>query len=250
MMLWLERLAKRKNSSYGLFLQNKTSDSLMISNWTGAIFDWDGVVVDSSHIHLKSWKMLADELALPLPCDHFERGFGKRNQTIIPDILGWTKNIELIEKWGLRKEEIYREIASIEGIPLAKGSKEFLQLLDPQKFLCGIGTSTERKNVELAIKQHDLSNFFSTCACSEDVKVGKPNPEVFLKAAEGLSVSPAQCVVFEDSPHGIEAAQNANMKSVALTTSHPANVFMHLKPDLVTASLAEVNPKQILELFH
>jgi HAD superfamily hydrolase (TIGR01509 family) len=222
----------------------------MISNWTGAIFDWDGVVVDSSHIHLKSWKMLADELALPLPCDHFERGFGKRNQTIIPDILGWTKNIELIEKWGLRKEEIYREIASIEGIPLAKGSKEFLQLLDPQKFLCGIGTSTERKNVELAIKQHDLSNFFSTCACSEDVKVGKPNPEVFLKAAEGLSVSPAQCVVFEDSPHGIEAAQNANMKSVALTTSHPANVFMHLKPDLITASLAEVNPKQILELFH
>ena len=216
----------------------------------GAIFDWDGVVVDSSHIHLKSWEMLAEELDLPLPHDHFERGFGKRNQTIIPDILGWTKNIELIEKWGLRKEEIYREIASIEGIPLAKGSKEFLQLLDPQKFLCGIGTSTERKNVELAIKQHDLSNFFSTCACSEDVKVGKPNPEVFLKAAEGLSVSPAQCVVFEDSPHGIEAAQNANMKSVALTTSHPANVFMHLKPDLITASLAEVNPKQILELFH
>jgi len=133
---------------------------------------------------------------------------------------------------------------------LAKGSKEFLQLLDPQKFLCGIGTSTERKNVELALKQHDLSDFFSASACSEDVKLGKPNPEVFLKAAEGLSVSPAQCVVFEDSPHGIEAAQNANMKSVALTTSHPANVFMHLKPDLVTASLAEVNPKQILELFH
>ena len=216
----------------------------------GAIFDWDGVVVDSSEIHLKSWEKLAKELSLPLPQDHFELGFGKRNQTIIPEILGWTKNIELIEKWGLRKEEIYREIASIEGIPLAKGSKEFLQLLDPQKFLCGIGTSTERKNVELALKQHDLSDFFSASACSEDVKLGKPNPEVFLKAAEGLSVSPAQCVVFEDSPHGIEAAQNANMKSVALTTSHPANVFMHLKPNLVTGSLAELTPKQILELFH
>jgi len=216
----------------------------------GAIFDWDGVVVDSSHIHLKSWEMLAEELDLPLPLDHFERGFGKRNQTIIPDILGWTKNIELIEKWGLRKEEIYREIASSDGIPLAKGSKEFLERIQPEPFRCAIGTSTERKNVELAIKQHDLSEFFSASACSEDVQVGKPNPEVFLKAAAGLSILSTQCVVFEDSPHGIEAAINANMKSVALTTSHPANVFMHLKPDLVIGSLAEVTPKQIIELFH
>jgi beta-phosphoglucomutase-like phosphatase (HAD superfamily) len=216
----------------------------------GAIFDWDGVVVDSSHIHLKSWEMLAEELDLPLPHDHFERGFGKRNQTIIPDILGWTENIELIEKWGLRKEEIYRKIASSDGIPLAKGSKEFLGRLHSGPFLCAIGTSTERKNVELAIKQHDLSDFFSASACSEDVQVGKPNPEVFLKAAAGLSISPVQCVVFEDSPHGIEAAKSANMKSVALTTSHPANVFMNLKPDLVIGSLAEVTPQQILELFH
>ena len=216
----------------------------------GAIFDWDGVVVDSSHIHLKSWEKLAEELDHPLPNDHFERGFGKRNQTIIPDILGWTKNLELIEKWGLRKEEIYREIASSEGIPLAKGSKQFLESLHLKTFRCAIGTSTERKNVELAIKQHGLSDFFSASACSEDVQVGKPNPEVFLKAAAELSISPSQCVVFEDSPHGIEAAQNANMKSVALTTSHPANVFMHIKPDLVVGSLAEVTPTQILELFH
>ena len=250
MMLWLERLAKRKNSNCGLFLQNKTPDSLMISNWTGAIFDWDGVVVDSSHIHLKSWKMLADELTLPLPHDHFERGFGKRNQTIIPDILGWTKNVVLIEKWGLRKEEIYREIASSDGIPLAKGSKEFLQQLHPEKFRCGIGTSTERRNVELAIKQHDLSNFFSACACSEDVKIGKPNPEVFLKAAEGLSIDACRCVVFEDSPHGIEAAQNAKMKSVALTTSHPEDVFAPLSPDLVISSFAEITPDQVTELFN
>jgi len=216
----------------------------------GAIFDWDGVVVDSSHIHLKSWEMLAEELDLPLPHNHFELGFGKRNQTIIPDILGWTNNIELIEKWGLRKEEIYREIGYSDGIPLAIGSKEFLERLQPEPFLCAIGTSTERKNVELAIKQHDLSEFFSASACSEDVQVGKPNPEVFLKAAAGLKISPVQCVVFEDSPHGIEAAKSANMKSVALTTSHPANVFVHLKPDLVIGSLAEVNPKQILELFY
>ena len=71
----------------------------------GAIFDWDGVVVDSSHIHLKSWEKLAEELDHPLPNDHFERGFGKRNQTIIPDILGWTKNLELMKSGGSKKKK-------------------------------------------------------------------------------------------------------------------------------------------------
>jgi len=216
----------------------------------GAIFDWDGVVVDSSNIHKESWEKLAQELGLPLPDDHFERGFGKRNQTIIPDILGWTKNVELIEKWGLRKEEIYREIASKQEISLVKGSKKFLELLYPTPARCAIGTSTERKNVELAIRQHNLSKFFTNATCSEDVRLGKPNPEVFLKAAEGLSVDACRCVVLEDSPHGIEAAQNAKMKSVALTTSHPEDVFAKLSPDLVISSLAEITPDQITELFN
>ena len=161
----------------------------------GAIFDWDGVIVDSSHIHLKSWEMLAEELDLPLPNDHFERGFGKRNQTIIPDILGWSKNVELIEKWGLRKEEIYREIGSSDGIPLVKGSKEFLERLHPEPFRCAIGTSTERKNVELAIKQHGLSNFFSASACSEDVQEESPTQKYFKGSSRTLNLARSMCCI-------------------------------------------------------
>jgi beta-phosphoglucomutase-like phosphatase (HAD superfamily) len=215
----------------------------------GAIFDWDGVVVDSSNIHKESWEKLAEELGLPLPGDHFERGFGKRNQTIIPDILGWTKNVELIEKCGLRKEEIYREIASKQGISLVNGSKRFLEFLYPTPARCAIGTSTERKNVELVIRQHNLSKFFTGATCSEDVKLGKPNPEVFLKAAEGISIDACRCVVFEDSPHGIEAAKRAGMKTVALTTTHPSTTFMHLNPDLQVASLADLSVDQVEKLF-
>ena len=76
----------------------------------GVIFDWDGVVINSSSLHEKSWEILATELKLPLPENHFELGFGKRNEIIIPNILRWTKNNTLIKQWGNRKEEIYREL--------------------------------------------------------------------------------------------------------------------------------------------
>lgn len=207
----------------------------------GFIFDWDGVIVDSSNLHKKSWENLAIELGLFLPEDHFEKGFGKRNETIIPEILGWTKDRSKISGWGQRKEEIYRELAEEEGIKLAPGSKNFLADAHLSSISCAIGTSTERKNVELAIAQHHLAKFFMGAACSEDVTHGKPNPEVFLIAAETLCIPPDQCVVFEDSPHGIEAAKKAGMKTVALTTSHPSNRFMLLNPDLIVSSLANIS---------
>ena len=215
----------------------------------GAIFDWDGVIVDSSDLHLKSWEALANELKLPLPNDHFEKGFGKRNETIIPQILGWSKDPAQINHWGKRKEEIYREFGNKDGIKLARGSKDFLTQILSSTFRCSIGTSTERKNVELAIRQHDLSQYFLGVACSEDVSKGKPDPEVFLKAAKILSITPKNCVVFEDSPHGIEAAIRAGMKTVALTTTHPSTTFMHLNPDLLVASLADLSVDQVEKLF-
>ena len=218
--------------------------------WAGAIFDWDGVVVDSSNLHKKSWESLAQELEISLPNDHFEKGFGKRNETIIPEILKWSQDDVTIDAWGKRKEEIYREIAKSEGINLAPGAKEFLGKMYTLNIKCSIGTSTERKNVELAIGQHGLSEFFNGAICSEDVKMGKPDPEVFLKAARIISAAPQECIIFEDSPHGIEAGKKAGMKTVALTTSHPSDTFMHLNPDLIVSSLAAVEPKSLLELFN
>ena len=215
----------------------------------GAIFDWDGVIVDSSDLHLKSWEVLANELKLVLPNDHFEKGFGKRNETIIPQILGWSKDPAQINHWGKRKEEIYRELGNKDGIKLARGSKDFLKLTPSSIFRCSVGTSTERKNVELAISQHNLSKYFLGAACSEDVSRGKPDPEVFLEAAKILSITPKNCVVFEDSPHGIEAAKRAGMKTVALTTTHPSTTFMHLNPDLLVASLADLGIDQVEKLF-
>ena len=207
------------------------------------------MVVDSSAIHLKSWEELAEELDLELPPHHFERGFGKRNETIIPEILKWTESDELISRWGKRKEEIYREIAQSDGISIGEGAREFLTLIQQKKIRSVVGSSTERANIELAIQQHKLEDFFEGVIASEDVSIGKPNPEVFLKAANILGLSPSECLVIEDSPHGIEAGQRGGMKTLALTTTHPEEVFLELKPDLVFSSLKTIDPDQVEQLF-
>ena len=154
-----------------------------------------------------------------------------------------------VEAWGKRKEEIYREMAKVEGIQLAPGAVDFLTKTNALGVNCAIGTSTERKNIEVAMREHGLGNFFKGATCSEDVKKGKPDPEVFLKAADILSIEPKKCIVFEDSPHGIEAGRKAGMKTIALTTSHPSNTFMYLQPDQIVSSLAEVEPDSLIHLF-
>lgn len=215
----------------------------------GVIFDWDGVVINSSSLHEKSWDKLAEESGNQLPPNHFKKGFGKRNTVIIPEILGWSKDPETIDRLGSRKEEIYREMGMIEGLPLLPGIKDLLEALRARDIECVIGTSTEKKNVELACEQHDLSVFFSGAVCTEDVSNGKPDPEVFLKAAALTKAKPQNCVVLEDSTHGIMAAQRGGMKSLGLATTRDEKDLLDAGADLVVENPSKLSIGLLESLF-
>ena len=209
----------------------------------GAIFDWDGVVIDSSIQHERSWEMLAEEVGKPLPTDHFTQGFGKRNAVIIPEILGWTNDMEEIDRLGRRKEELYRELVKSDGLEALPGVRELLEELKMAGIPCVVGTSTERENLQLAFDLLELGAFFLGSTCSEDVSRGKPDPEVFLHAAGQTSLPPEKCVVLEDSTHGIEAALAGNMKALGLATTRPAEKLESagahcVIPDPTAANLA------------
>lgn len=215
----------------------------------GVIFDWDGVVINSADLHEKSWKILAKELGVTLPLDHFEKGFGKRNETIIGKMLCWSEDHAEIIRLGNRKEEIYRELGIEKGISLVPGSKEFIEMLCRNLVPMSIGTSTERKNIDLAIEQNQLGGLFSGAVCSEDVSKGKPDPEVFLKAAELISVEPANCIVFEDSTHGIEAAIAAEMNPVGITTTNREIELLESGAQLVVERLDEITLSILKDLI-
>ena len=197
---------------------------------TVAVFDWDGVVVDSAVAHERSWEQLAVEEKLPLPADHFVRGFGKRNELIIPDILQWTRDPQEVRRLSYRKEELYRVIARQGHIRVLPGVFELLRALQTAGIPCVIGTSTQKENLALAFELFGLGVFFQGAVSSEDVSRGKPDPEVFLKACALAGGDPAASFVFEDSFSGIQAGRNVRRALGLLTSLSVALVMIPRVP--------------------
>jgi beta-phosphoglucomutase family hydrolase len=204
----------------------------------GAIFDWDGVVIDSAVHHEQSWEKLAKLENRPLFPGHFERGFGMKNEKIIPEILKWTTEPQEIQRLSLRKEELYRESLKETGIKPLAGVETWLKILSSANIPCVVASSTARANIDLSLSLIGLKAFFSDIVSADDVKLGKPNPDVFLTAAKKIQREPSRCIVFEDALVGIEAARNAKMKVVAVATTNPASKLTHA--DRVVSRLDEL----------
>ena len=210
----------------------------------GAIFDWDGVVIDSSTLHEKSWDRLAVETGFALPPGHFKKGFGMKNVFIIPKILKWTESPDEVRKLSLRKEELYRELVISHGIAPLPGVTPLLDELAGHGIPCAIGSSTERLNIETILKVLGFERYFSAIVSADDVSHGKPDPEVFLTAAVRIAREPRHCVVFEDALVGIEAAHRGGMKVVAVATTNPieairiADIAVHRLDELSVARLS------------
>ena len=215
-----------------------------------AIFDWDGVVVDSSSAHKESWERLAAKRGLSLPENHFARSFGRKNQTIIPEIYQWATDPEEVEELGAAKEDLYREILRESGLDPLPGAIDLFKSLKKAGVPMAVGTSTPRKNVETVIGMIGAEGFFDAVISAEDVSRGKPDPEVFLKAAQALGVQPGDCVVFEDAVYGIEAALAGGMKAVALTTTHSRDVFRDTRPDRIVGNLCDVDLEMLQGLWN
>src|SRR5476651_452115 len=149
----------------------------------GAIFDWDGVIINSAVQHEVSWERLARECGKTLPENHFKRGFGMKNEVIIPELLGWTHAPVEVRILSLRKEAIYREVVREQGITALPGVELWLRALRDEGIACAIASSTHRENITTTLEMLGLEQFFSAIVTAEDVKRGKPDPEVFLTAA-------------------------------------------------------------------
>ena len=220
-------------------------DPAVQPSW-GVLFDWDGVIIDSSAQHERSWELLASEEGLTLPEGHFKAGFGKKNEVIIPS-LGWTQDPAEIRRLADRKEELYRELVAAEGVLVLPGARELLAALKEAGIPRAVGSSTPRGNLDALFAVTGLDLLFDAVVCGSDVSHGKPDPEVFLKGASRLALCPERCVVVEDAFAGIEAARRGGMKVVGVATTNPLESLLDC--DIAVTTLAEVSPSRLAGLF-
>ncbi len=210
------------------------------------IFDLDGVMVDTGPYHFQAWQKALADFGLQMTEEQFRSTFGMRNQEIIRTIFGSRFTPEQVEEIGRRKDAIYRELIYRHLTPMP-GLLRLIQDLKAKRFRIAVATSTSRANASLILKTLKLEHEIDAIVTEEDVENGKPDPEIFLKAAEKCLAQPENCVVLEDSPAGVQAARAAGMKVIALTTTRPPEELR--EADLVVENLMVLTPEIIESLL-
>lgn len=212
----------------------------------GAIFDMDGVLVDSYRAHFVSWQQLADAHGLDFTEEQFASTFGKTSREIIRQF--WSDRVceDDIPQWDSQKEAFYRDILRA-NFPEMDGASELIRLLRADGFALAIGSSGPSENVRAVLDCLPGGALFAAAVNGHDVTHGKPAPDVFLKAAEKLALPADRCVVIEDAPVGVEAAHRAGMVVAALTGT--ASREQLARADLVVDSLGELNGETLSRLI-
>jgi len=183
------------------------------------VFDLDGVIVNSNPLHTKAWILYNRGFGINVGDTLVERMYGRRNDEIVRDFFGADLSAEEVAAHGAAKERLYRELLKpVLAEALVPGVREFLGDHDGQPI--GLATNAETANVDFILDGSGLRRYFRVIVDGHQVRNAKPHPEIYLRAAELLSTKPCNCIVFEDSFSGIEAARAAGMRVVGLQTTH------------------------------
>jgi len=185
----------------------------------GVILDMDGVMVDSYAYHFEAWKKFVKNHGINLTDKEILDSFGRRNAEVLGDFFKRQLTEEEINRYSQEKEALYRELhkKDIKALP---GLVEMLEDLKQAGIRIAIGSSAPKENIEFVIKSLNINLLIDAYVHAGMIKIGKPHPGVFLKAADLIKVTPEKCLVFEDSFPGIEAGLRAGMKVIAVATTH------------------------------
>ncbi|MDQ2751458.1 MAG: HAD family phosphatase [Bacteroidota bacterium] len=193
---------------------------------TALIFDMNGTMVDDMSYHAEAWRtMINGELQGNLSPEEVKREMYGKNEEVLERIFGKNKfSWEEQSRISMQKEKAY-QTAFRPHLTLIEGLPQFLQKAYQHNIPMAIGTAAIPFNIDFVLDNLDLRHYFKSIISADDVEKSKPHPETFLKAASALGVTPDDCIVFEDSPKGIETALNAGMRAIAVTTMHNKEDF-------------------------
>ncbi|HEU5198023.1 MAG TPA: HAD family phosphatase [Ktedonobacterales bacterium] len=227
----------------GVFSQNSPAQQAL----QAVIWDLDGVIVDSSQQHRRSWQLLAAETGVSFTDDDFWSSFGRSNAAIIPLHWGAQLTPAQVDDLANRKEVYFRDILRKEGLKALPGALELMQEARAAGIKQSLASSTPVENIKVVSELLGLERWLDAFVSGDRLPRGKPAPDVFLLAAKTLGVEPERSVVIEDAPAGVAAAKAAGMRCLAVTTSHPAAALA--AADRIVDSLASIHVEDLQALL-
>ncbi len=196
----------------------------MFSNVSGFLFDLNGTMVNDMPYHIQAWHNKIIELGGTLSLEEMKHQCYGKNDELLERVFPGKYSMEEKIKLGNDKEALYR-IEFKPHLKLIDGLEQFLNKANEKNIKMAIGSAAINENINFVIDNLNIRNHFSAIVSANDVIKSKPHPETFLKCAQQLALNPNECIVFEDTPKGVECALNAGMKAIVILGEHSAEEF-------------------------
>ncbi len=225
------------------FYMNPTNNQPR-SEARAVLWDLDGTLIDSMPYHWQAWQDILRQINRHVEHGVWNQTVGMRNSEIIP-LLFPDMSPEQAQYVDQAKEARYRELIELQGIELLPGVAEWIERFKNLGWKQAVASSAPPENVATIAHVLHFNSTFEALISGADVQRGKPDPDIFLAAAQRLSVPPQHCLVIEDASTGIEAAHRAGMKAIGVLNTHP-----HLEADVVVRSLRDLTWEMIENLIH
>ncbi len=193
------------------------------------IFDLNGTMINDMEYHTKAWMyLLNNELGGHFTWDEVKQQMYGKNPEVLVRLFGPNRfTLDEMNTLSLEKEKRYQQ-EYLPKLQLLPGLREFFEKAYQKGIIMAIGSAAIPFNIDFVLDNLNIRHYFKTIVSADDVELSKPNPETYLKVALQLNIPVNDCLVFEDVPKGAEAAANAGMDCVILTTTHQPDEFNHL----------------------
>ena len=206
----------------------------------GIIFDMDGTLFDTERVSFKIWQQVMRKHGYSMSKEVYISLMGRKRNDANKILLKLYGEDFPLEKIRAEKEVDMLKFIEEKGVPVKEGAFELLDFLVENRYKVALATSTCRERALSLLKMVGITDRFSVIICGDDVVNSKPDPEIFLKAAEGMKAAPQNCVVIEDSPAGIKAACNGEMISINVTDLKEPDEEMRRLSNKIYSNLLEV----------
>ncbi|MBL0269909.1 MAG: HAD family phosphatase [Chitinophagaceae bacterium] len=188
------------------------------------LFDLNGTMIDDMKYHIIAWHRILNELGANLSMERVKEECYGKNDELLERIFPGRFTEEEKRKMSFEKEKQYQQQFR-PHLRLLPGLDQFLKQAYASKIYMAIGSAAIPYNIDFVVDYFQIRHYFGAIVSADDVRISKPDPETFLICARKLNVDPADCIVLEDAPKGVEAAARAGMKAVVITTMHEAEEF-------------------------